>query len=76
MSTQKPASLPEDRTNEADIPCHPFFQTAQNRPKFSDCMDTIDRAAAVIELSNYLKLYEKRAACPQKPPSATTGSQK
>jgi hypothetical protein len=66
MNTQKPASPLEDRTNEADIPYHPFFQTAQNRPNFSDCIDAIDRAAAVIELSNYLKLDEEEGGLPQK----------
>ncbi len=59
MSTKKADSPFEDRLADVDLPCHPFFETAPAQPGFAHCIDAIDRAVAVIELSRYLKLDEE-----------------
>ena len=61
MNTQKPDSPLDDWIIDAGIPYHPYFETAQTEPNFGDCADAIDRAVAVIEPGDYLRLEEEQA---------------
>ena len=43
------------------VPPHPFFEAVSDPASFKDCINAIDRAGAVIELCNALKLEEEDA---------------
>jgi hypothetical protein len=68
-TTPKPPTTASQKSIQ-EPPPHPFFETVNDPPNLTDCINAIDRAYSIIALCDALKLDEKEGGLS---PDATFG---